>query len=335
MQRGGLFCGVCDMELYNGDCLELMKEIPGGSVDLVLADPPYGIMKGQGNTPAGKSLALDNCDWDTALPTKRTFDEVVRVLRPNGKCVLFSQGTYTNELIKNTIPALPFSYRAIWLKKEAGNPLKCNKAMLVRFEDIMIFSKVHPKHDFDGVHPLRPYAKDIFDFIGLTRQALFDAVGQCADHFFRFNSTQFAICTEATYAELIDKFGINEMNGFLPFSELQRIDVEYRTELIRKMNTQYPSVFNLWEGRKSKSNVLEYSKEMDGFHPTQKPVALLEDLIKTFSNPGNLILDFTMGSGSTGVACVNTERDFIGIELDPEYFKIAKERIDRAIAERQ
>ena len=88
------------------------------------------------------------------------------------------------------------------------------------------------------------------------------------------------------------------------------------------------SVFNLWQGGKSKSNVLEYKKDNDGYHPTQKPVALLEDLIQTYSNEGNTVLDFTMGSGSTGVACVNTSRNFIGIELDEGYFQIAKQRIE-------
>ena len=88
----------------------------------------------------------------------------------------------------------------------------------------------------------------------------------------------------------------------------------------------FPSVFNRL-GANSKSNVFEYAKDSDGYHPTQKPVALLEDLIQTYSNEGDTVLDFTMGSGSTGVACVNTNRNFIGIELDENYFKIAKERI--------
>ena len=92
-------------------------------------------------------------------------------------------------------------------------------------------------------------------------------------------------------------------------------------------------VFNLWQGGKSKSNVLEYKKDNDGYHPTQKPVALLEDLIQTYSNEGNTVLDFTMGSGSTGVACVNTNRNFIGIELDEGYFNIAKKRIEEAYAD--
>lgn len=108
------------------------------------------------------------------------------------------------------------------------------------------------------------------------------------------------------------------MEGFFPYSELARL------------NEKYTATFNIWQGGKSKSNVLEYKKDNDGYYPTQKPVALLEDLIQTYSNEGNTVLDFTMGSGSTGVACVNTNRNFIGIELDENYFEIATKRIMEA-----
>jgi site-specific DNA-methyltransferase (adenine-specific) len=94
------------------------------------------------------------------------------------------------------------------------------------------------------------------------------------------------------------------------------------------MNEQHPSTFNLWEGNKFKSNILKYKKDYSGYHPTQKPVLLLEDLIKTFSNENDLVVDLTMGSGSTGVACKNTNRSFIGIEKDEAYFKIAEQRIN-------
>lgn len=100
--------------------------------------------------------------------------------------------------------------------------------------------------------------------------------------------------------------------------------------IVAEYKEKTKSVFNLWQGGKSKSNVLEYKKDNDGYHPTQKPVALLEDLIQTYSNEGDTVLDFTMGSGSTGVACVNTGRDFIGIEKDPGYFEIAQKRIEGA-----
>ena len=92
-------------------------------------------------------------------------------------------------------------------------------------------------------------------------------------------------------------------------------------------NKDLPSTFNLWEGKKYKSNILKYKKDYNGFHPTQKPIALLEDLIKTFSNEGDLVVDLTIGSGSTAIAALNTGRFFIGIEKDDKYFEIAQKRI--------
>ena len=107
------------------------------------------------------------------------------------------------------------------------------------------------------------------------------------------------------------------MDGFKTYEELK---VEEK---------MYSRIFNLGD-KKIKSNILKYKKDYNGFHPTQKPIALLEDLIKTYTNNSDIILDFTMGSGSTGVACMNTNRKFIGIELDDKYFDIAKNRIEDA-----
>ena len=315
-----------DIQLFHGDCLELMKQIPDGSVDMILCDPPYGTM----NTDGGRKIGIHG--WDNRIPTEQLLTEMSRVLRPNGKAVLFSQEPYTSELVTCAIPSLPFSYRAIWKKDSFGNCLGANKNMVSYFEDILIFSKIHPKHDFNGVHPLRRYFAKILDFIGFySCKDVNNALGhRRAEHTFYINSSQFSLCTGNTYRELIDKFRIDEMADFIPFDELRKIDNEYRSSLIDRMNSQNPSVFNLWEGKKSKSNVLEYPKDMDGFHPTQKPVALLEDLIQTFSNPGDIVLDNCMGSGSTGVACINTGRKFIGIELDKGYFDISQNRISEA-----
>ena len=300
------------MKLYNGDCLEMMKQIPNGSVDLVLTDPPYGTMKG---------AALDGwknqtTEWDTAIDPLKIFEQISRVLRQNGKAVLFSQEPYTSRLITSAIPSLPFAYRAMWYKNVHANALIAKTAMVNKFEDICFFTK---PHDAENTNELREYFCRVVDFCG-GKKAIVDKIGGKADHTTRVKSSQFALCTEHTYNEIVSVFGIDKMDGFLPYEELASI------------NKKYNSTFNLWQGGKSKSNVLEYKKDNDGYHPTQKPVALLEDLIQTYSNEGNTVLDFTMGSGSTGVACVNTGRDFIGIELDPGYFKIAEERIYGAMA---
>src|SRR5690606_17964845 len=97
-------------------------------------------------------------------------------------------------------------------------------------------------------------------------------------NFLRYSDTQFALCPKNTYEKLIEKYNINQMDGFMDYEKLNEIDKIYKSE--------YPSVFNLWEGKKHKSNILKYKRDLNGFHPTQKPVLLLEDLIKTFSNEG-------------------------------------------------
>ena len=318
------------IQLMQGDCLELMKDIPDGSVDLVLTDPPYGTMKGA-QLDGWKNQTTE---WDNAISPVDIFDKASRILRPNGKCVLFSQEPYTSALITQAMPYLPFSYRAIWYKNVHANPLCAKSAMVSKYEDILIFQKMH---DAENVNPLRSYFAEALRYIGFNsckqinnalghrraehcfyvtgKKKVRQEIGGKCDHATRTGSTQFALCTEETYQELIDKFGIDKMDGFKSYHELSAI------------NEKYTSTFNLWQGNKSKSNVLEYAKDNDGYHPTQKPVALLEDLIQTFSNPNDTVLDFTMGSGSTGVACLNTNRRFIGIELNETYFNIAKERI--------
>lgn len=325
------------IELWHGDCLELMKNIPDGSVDLVLTDPPYGTMK---------NAALDGwnnktTEWDNEIDPTALFTELTRILRQNGKVVLFSQEPYTSRLITSAIPSLPFAYRAMWYKNVHANALIAKTAMVNRFEDICIFTK---PHDAECTNELRTYFRNVLELIGAKsckeinqslghrraehcfyvtegKRAVKEKIGGKADHTTRVGTSQFALCTEQTYNEIISVFGIDKMDGFLPYAELSRL------------NEKYTSTFNLWQGGKSKSNVLEYKKDNDGYHPTQKPVALLEDLIQTYSNEGNTVLDFTMGSGSTGVACVNTNRHFIGIELDEGYFNIAKKRIEEAYAD--
>ena len=308
-------------ELWQGDCLELMKNIPDGSVDLVLTDPPYGTMK---NAPIDSWVNRgEKAEWDTAIDPAKIFEQISRILRQNGKAILFSQEPYTSRLITSAIPSLPFAYRAMWYKNVSGNSLMAKSAMVSRYEDVCIFTK---PHDAECTNELRDYFKRVLEFIGAKSCKEINArLGhRKAEHCFYVTgkgkgSTQFSLCTEQTYNEIVSVFCVDKMDGFLPYTELERL------------NEKYTATFNLWQGGKSKSNVLEYKKDNDGYHPTQKPVALLEDLIQTYSNEGNIILDFTMGSGSTGVACVNTNRRFIGIELDDGYFNIAKKRIEEAV----
>ena len=302
------------INLIKGDCLIESDKIESGSVDLILTDLPYGVVKMK--EKSGNYTKLNTAEkWDLAIEPKKVYEIANRILRKNGKMILFSQEPYTTKLITEAIPNIPFNYRATWEKNDFANALGVNVNMVSFTEDILVFSK---NYDFEGLHPLRYYFKNLLDFIGLKKKYIIEKIGGRADHCFRVNSSQFELCKKHTYLDLIKEFSINNMEGFLNYAELERL------------NNKYTSTFNLWEGNKYKSNILKYKKDYTGDHPTQKPVLLLEDLIKTFSNENDLVVDLTMGSGSTGVAAKNTNRSFIGIELDDKYFEIAKDRIDNA-----
>jgi len=300
------------MKLIHGDCLEKMKDIESGSVDMVLTDPPYGTIKNAG-LDGWKSR---DTSWDTVIEHKSLLEECNRILRTNGSLILFSQDPYTAKIQTETHGNLPFSYRLTWKKDHFANSLIAKKAPVNYTEDICVFFK---KYDTLNQHPLRKYSKKIMEFIGLNLKEINSEMGhRRSEHFFYIESTQFGLCTEAVYSELVEKYSLGSMVDFMSYS--------YMKEINRRFNRR----FNLPIGMKYKSNILEYKKDYTGLHPTQKPVLLMEDLIKTYTAEGEKVLDFAMGSGTTGVACKNLNRNFIGIELDENYFNIAKERIESA-----
>ena len=297
--------------IYNMDCLEGMKLIPDGSIDAIICDLPYGTMQ---KVLRGNDRSV--MDWDIALPTMELFEQYERVLRKNGVAVLFSQEPYTNHLrsfqYRNT--NFEFAYPMIWEKDSFGNHLIAGYAPASYFEDLSIFFK---KYD-GGEHPAREYAKEIMRYCGVKScKQVNEFLGhRHAEHFFYVDSTQFDLCTKETYQELIERYHIDKMQGFKTYEEMVAMDAKYQR------------VFNLPAGKGHKSNILKYAKDTDGFHPTQKPVALIADLIRTYSNEGDTILDNCMGSGTTAVACIKEKRHFIGFELNKDYFDKACRRID-------
>ena len=303
-----------NIELIQGNCLTESDKIESGSVDLILTDLPYGTVTNIASSDTVKHGMQNKTNWDCVIDTDKIMSIANRILRKNGKMVLFAQQPFTTELISKQIANVPFNYCMIWKKDHFANSLIAKKAPLNYYEDVLVFSKTH---DFEGIHPLRPYFKNVLEYIGLKKKTIVEVIGQSADHCFRVDSSQFSLCTEKTYNKIIELYGIDKMEGFRTF------------ESISNESDGLTSTFNLWEGGKFKSNILEYKKDYDGLHPTQKPILLLEDLIKTFSNENDLVVDLTCGSGSTGVACVNTNRNFIGIEMDSSYYDIAVDRINK------
>ena len=236
-------------KLYNGDCLELMKNIPDGSVDLVLTDPPYG-------TTA--------CKWDSVIPFEPMWEQLNRIIKPNGAICLFGSEPFSSALRMSNIKN--YRYDWYWNKTKPVGFANAKKMPLKDVESISVFYQKRPKYFPQGILKCNKTIK---------------------------NSTKTK-----------KQNNITAINGGA-----------FKTNSFNQEYTNYPR------------QILKFSVEQ-GLHPTQKPIALLEYLIRTYTNEGETVLDFTMGSGSTGVACVNTGRNFIGIELDEGYFQIAKERIE-------
>ena len=144
------------------------------------------------------------------IEPKKVYEIANRILRKNGKMVLFSQEPYTSKMINEAIANIPLNYRMIWKKDHFANALIAKKAPVSYFEDIIVFSK---NTNLKDLHPLRPYFKEVFEYIGHTKKTILEQVGQRADHIFRFNSSQFDLCTNETYEALIYFYCIDKMEG--------------------------------------------------------------------------------------------------------------------------
>lgn len=322
--------------LYLGDCLIESDKIENYTVDLILTDLPYG-------TTA--------CSWDEIIPFEPMWKMFYRVLRPNGFIVLTASQPFTSKLVSSNIDN--FSHNWVWNKKRGVGHLLAKKRPMMASEDIVVFSNEH-SHDFTFRSPLRKYAIQLFEYIGKTKKQIFEDMGnQSVCHFMRTNSTQFNICTEKCYNDLIRLYQIDKMNSFTEYTKLRTENDEYLNSFPRVYNPQMrerdkPRMskmkatentcygnLNDYEGETLEEsypiNIIEFDKSGHSnmlHHPTQKPIELLEYLIKTFSDEGMTVFDATMGSGSTGVACKNTNRNFIGIEKEQKYFDIAERRIN-------
>lgn len=292
-------------QLIQGDCLEEMDKLidEDVKVDMVLTDPPYGLIS---HMNIEGYINKDN-SWDNIIPSDRLFNCCKHLLKLNRMMVLFSCEPYTSHLRNFKNDSLKFAYPLYWLKDHFANGLGWKKSPVSYVEDISVFRKEFECFD----SPFREYSEYLFEHIPDTRKEIMSKRGnQKLDHFFRFKSNQFNLCSREEYEYIVDKYNLDELDFFISYDSLLE---KWGGELV--FNTIRPY-----------SNVLKYNKPYNRYHPTEKPVPLLEDLILTYTNPNDTILDFTMGSGSTGVACLQTNRNFIGIELEPKYYEIAKER---------
>lgn len=238
------------IELWQGDCLTEMDKIKDQSIDMVLADVPYG-------TTA--------CKWDTIIPFEPMWDHLKRVTKKNGAIVLFGSQPFTSALVMSN-PKM-FKYEWVWNKITGRGHLVAKHRPMAQHENVLVFGDGKIKYNPQMVlmdKPQRGYSSD--GNMGDSRTSI--------------------------------------MGG----KTTKQREVIIRTH-------KYPKT------------IITQGVDGNYLHPTQKPVALMEYLIKTYTNEGETVLDFTMGSGTTGVACKNLNRNFIGIELDKEYYEIAKKRI--------
>jgi len=310
------------IKLLKGYCLVEHEKIESGSVDLILTDLPYGIMKGINEEFVGYGRKNhDGHLWDNVINTNKIMQISDRILRKDGKMVLFAQDPFSTELKNAQVQNIPYNYSMIWEKNDFANALLSKKAPVNYYEDILVFSKDYEKgKDVKPTNPIYNYLKKCKIESGITttefnyRYCEYSGKEKNKHRSLvarYWETSQFLVPTKEIYENVLQPTGYFKM----PYDELI------------KMNTYKGSVFNLWEGKKYKSNILKYKKDYNGYHPTQKPILLLEDLIKTFSNENDLVVDLTMGSGSTLVACKNTNRNGIGIEMDENYFEIASKRV--------
>jgi hypothetical protein len=320
---------------YHGDCLVESQNIENYSVDLILTDLPYG-------TTA--------CSWDEIIPFEPMWKEFYRVLRPNGFIVLTASQPFTSKLVSSNINN--FSHNWVWNKIRGVGHLLAKKRPMMASEDILVFTNEH-SHDFTFRSPLRKYAIRLFEYIGKTKKQIFEDMGnQSVCHFMRTGSTQFNMCTEKCYNDLIRLYGIDKMEGFEQFEKLVKDNEDYLNSFPRVYNPQMRSrdkarvskmkatentcYGNLedYQGELLEEsypiNIIEFDKSGHSnmlLHPTQKPLELMEYLIKTYTNEGMVVFDATMGSGTTGLAAVKNGRKFIGIEKDENYYNVAVRRV--------
>ena len=245
-------------KLLHGDCLELMADIPSGSVDMILCDLPYG-------TTA--------CKWDTVIPFEQLWAQYKRIAKPNAAIVLTASQPFTTALISSNMK--DFRYCWVWDKRVSTGFAFAKHQPMRAYEDICVFGRPN------GTYNPQMIQRTIDELKRLAHKPILSASGE-----------------------------------------------HYEGMAIRS-RTRTTNIFKHPNNVLRINGVVGRSGEKVA-HPTQKPVALMEYLIRTYTNEGETVMDNCMGSGTTGLACINTGRNFIGIEKDAAYFEIARQRIETA-----
>lgn len=294
--------------LINGDCNLVMEKLVEAhvQVDHIITDIPYGTV--QGLAIEGWKNKGSVPEWDNPIDLEDMFDNCFSISKPNSNLLLFSQEPMTFKLNYHIAVHQKYnlSSKLVWVKNNHANAFSSKTTPVNYYEEILLIRK---SLDESNSIEIRKYFKDMLEFIGIPKKQVMDELGQGLDHCFRYTNRTFYIPTKRNYDALIEAYSINKMDSFIEYEQLKK-----------RWEDENRIIFNLKKGEKIYKNVLIYNKDTDNIHPTQKPLDLLKDLINTFTNKGDVVLDFTSGSGSTGIAAVALKRKFVGIELDPEFY---------------
>lgn len=325
------------LKLYKGDCLEVMSNIPDKSVDLVLCDLPYG---------------LTDCSWDTIIPFEPLWKQYRRILKTNGTAILFGNQPFMSDLVNSN--KSEYSHTWYWKKNYMTGALLAKKMPMRCIEEVAVFRCNAAGKNNKNLHKnLREYFFSELEKSGLKRKDVDKILNSSMSSHYFTRGQQFAIPSKENYEKLQAATGCFNR----PYEDIKAeygstksgFNFTYNPQGVRKMDkprikveheNNQASVYSDVKPKTYTQTMTGYPKNLleiknvhntgkDRLHPTQKPVELLEYLIKTYSNEGETVLDNCMGSGSTGVAAVNTNRKFIGIELDEKYFDIAESRLKK------
>jgi DNA modification methylase len=322
--------------VQQGDCLELMKNIPDKSIDCIITDPPYNIKKA--NWDSWKTVAL-YVNWLGSV-----FKEYQRVLKDNGSFYFFHNDflqivEIQNYINKNT--NFVFKQFIVWNKKFKG----CNNegflqgfiepdglrnyqkmaeyCLYYTFQDETGLSKV--MLDENNFSTLRKYFKEFQEALGLNKKQIIEKIGQSADHCFRWGSSQWDLPTKETYLKLIQ---LPLEHEFIrkEYEELRKEYEELRKEY-EELRKEYEELRYTFNNQKTHHSVWNYNIAKKIGHCTPKPVELIENIILHSTNKNDIILDSFAGSGTTAIACLNTNRNYILMEQEQKYIEVINKRI--------
>ena len=304
------------IKLLHGDCLELMQTIEDGSIDAIITDPPYGITA---------------CKWDSVIPFEPMWEQLNRIIKPNGAIVLFGSEPFSSYLRMSNIKN--YKYDWIWEKEQGTNQNLSRVMPLKKHENVVVFQNKNYR-EFSDYLKLKRIEKKLSK---LQIDKLMNL--NTAYSWWEGRKKGIQLPSKEQYLilkqilELDNRFDElilkDRYNPQMSVGKSYIVKRNCKVEFDPIIGNEQKRIDTINKGERFPTSILKFNRPLKNrFHPTQKPEALMRYLINTYTNEGETVLDFTMGSGTTGVAAKQTNRKFIGIEIEDKYFQIAQQRIN-------